>query len=105
VGASSLLGGLLLAGSATAPALIVYAERAEGERACMIEVQRRRLSSDALLAVARRWPGRRAIVVTGSDTPYRCVGEVVFTLQRAGFEAIEYRAGSPPRRAPRDVSR
>lgn len=61
----------------------------EGDGGCVIVVNGERVDSARLLAVASAWPSRQGIVRMKKDTPYRCVGGVVFTLQRAGVVKVQ----------------
>lgn len=47
---------------------------------------------DELLAVARKGAlrSRRARIDANEDTPYRCVGGAIFTLQMAGFNNVGF---------------
>ena len=42
-------------------------------------------SDDSLYAFLRSWRGRHAVVRAELDTPYRCVGGLIFALQRTHF--------------------
>ena len=65
------------------PELVVDAfEDGEG---CRILVNGETVTAERLLEIASAWPSRRGLVRMKRNTPYRCVGGVVFTLQRAGF--------------------
>jgi len=62
---------------------------------CTIEVEGRRVTSDELLAIARlEAKRRRRAAVTTDESPYRCIGSVVFTLQRAGFKGVGFLGGT-----------
>lgn len=66
---------------------------------CTIEVEGRKVTTDELLAIARpeAKSGRCAHVDSDmAETPYRCLGGVIFTLQRAGFENVGFVAEPPP---------
>jgi hypothetical protein len=61
---------------------------------CSIEVGGRRFAypteiGEPLLAFVRAWPNRRAVLNLIGDTPYRCIGGTIFTLQRAEFRKID----------------
>jgi hypothetical protein len=71
----------------SAPALVVTAQR-EGE-GCRITVEGERVANDRLLAIAKQATNRLGIVVYDKDTPYRCLGGSIFTLQRAGLKRVE----------------
>ena len=34
-----------------------------------------------------------ALIIAASDTEYRCIGAVIFDLQRAGFKKVSFNAG------------
>jgi biopolymer transport protein ExbD len=55
------------------------------EAPCFVEVDGERLSMEIFAASTRRWRGREAQLRGDPRTPYRCVGRVVYELQRAGF--------------------
>ncbi len=55
---------------------------------CSIHVDGRPIAERDFLAFARRWRGRKAHIRGDPRTPYRCVGGVIFELQRAGFREI-----------------
>ncbi|HYI49174.1 MAG TPA: hypothetical protein VEX35_11995 [Allosphingosinicella sp.] len=57
---------------------------------CTIQVEGRRIAERDFLAFARRWRGREAHIRGDPQTPYRCVGGVIFELQRAGFRQIGF---------------
>jgi hypothetical protein len=70
---------------AAAPAPLLVTARRHGE-ACRIIAAGRRVTSDQFTHLAERWPSRRAVFRMQQDTPYRCVGGVIFTLQRFGYQ-------------------
>lgn len=43
-----------------------------------------------------RWPNRRAILNMERDLPYRCIGGVVYTLQRERFQVIDLLVDGKP---------
>ena len=60
---------------------------------CSIEVQGKKLNLDELLVTARSEvrPGRRAQIDSDMEqTPYRCIGGAIYTLQLAGFEQVGF---------------
>jgi hypothetical protein len=71
----------------SAPALVVTAQR-EGE-GCRITVEGERVGNDRLLAIGKQATNRLGIVLYDKDTPYRCLGGSIFTLQRAGLKRVE----------------
>lgn len=86
-----------LAGQATTgdqqPYLVIVRGPAD---ACSAEVAGRRFTMDELLESARieAGKGRSArIIIETSDTPYRCIGGAIYTLQRAGFLRLDGAAG------------
>ena len=92
-----LLFGLLLGGAAliagciqvqsSASTLVVNVKR-DGD-GCHVSVNGERVTSDRLLEIGRNGRNRRAIVVFDKDTPYKCIGGAIFTLQRAGIPFVE----------------
>ncbi|WP_242008204.1 biopolymer transporter ExbD [Sphingomonas ginsenosidivorax] len=65
---------------------------------CSIEVDGRKVTTDELLAIARpeAKSGRRAHLDTDmGQTPYRCIGRAIYTLQRAGFTKVAF-ISKPP---------
>jgi hypothetical protein len=61
--------------------------------ACLIEAGGSRFSDAGganaeLLAFARAWNGRSAVVRAERDAPYRCIGGTIYALQLAGFDRI-----------------
>ncbi|MBB5709613.1 hypothetical protein [Sphingomonas xinjiangensis] len=47
-----------------------------------------------LLEVARKeaLPQRSARIIAVRDTPYRCIGGAIYTLQMAGFIHVKFKA-------------
>lgn len=83
---------LLIGCAARSPPLSVQVSRA-GD-GCSVEVGGRRFAypteiGEKLLTFVQAWPNRRAVLNLMGDTPYRCVGGTIFTLQRAGFQKID----------------
>jgi hypothetical protein len=60
------------------------------EAPCFVEVEGERMSVDRFAALARRWGGREAQLRGDSGTPYRCVGPVIYNLQRARIGRIGF---------------
>ncbi|WP_106639865.1 hypothetical protein [Allosphingosinicella vermicomposti] len=90
--ATTLAGSAALLGSCvrTAPAgvpLVVSAKR-DGE-GCLIIIEGERASSERLLEIGRATNKTRAIVIYFKDTPYKCLGGAIFTLQRAGIAFVD----------------
>lgn len=84
--AVSLLGACASVGEQTSPVLVNVSNDAQG---CRVRVDAERVSVERLLQVGRRSLGRKAIVVYAKDTPYKCVGMTIYTLQRAGLASVE----------------
>ena len=57
---------------------------------CAIQVEGRWIAMSDFPAFARRWRGREAHVRGRVDLPYRCIGNIIFELQRAGFRQIGF---------------
>lgn len=70
-----------------APPLVVNVKR-DGE-ACRVTVEGERVTSDRLLEIGRSATKRRSIVLYDKDTPYKCIGGAIFTLQRAGLTTVD----------------
>ena len=67
---------------------------------CSIEVDGRKVTMDELLEIAQpeAKSGRRAHIDSDmAQTPYRCLGGAIYTLQRAGFKDVGFIAEPPPR--------
>lgn len=64
---------------------------------CAIAVGGNAVTTDQLLDIARREvsKGKAARVMGGNETPYRCIGGVIYTLQRAGFTKVEFVSDAP----------
>ncbi|WP_294253748.1 hypothetical protein [uncultured Sphingomonas sp.] len=61
--------------------------------ACFAEVAGQKLTMDQLRTVAKpeARKGRKARIVSAlKNTPYRCLGGVIYTLQTAGFEQVDF---------------
>ena len=67
------------------PPLTVQVSQSGPEQPCLVRVGGREVSDAELLALARqaRRGTREAIVRAPLNTPYRCVGGAIATLQRA----------------------
>lgn len=66
---------------------------------CSIEVEGRKVTTDELFEIAQPEvkPGRRAHIDSDmTQTPYRCIGGAIYTLQRAGFKDVGFGATPPP---------
>lgn len=62
---------------------------------CAVEVEGRRIAMRDFRAFARRWHGREAHIRGAINIAYRCMGAVIFELQRAGFRRIGF-ISEPP---------
>jgi hypothetical protein len=68
-------------------------------QSCTIEVEGREVTADELLLIARREAKIRRGARIGTDmaeTPYRCVGGAIYTLQMAGFKDVKFVAEPRP---------
>lgn len=65
---------------------------------CVAEVGGRRISAAEFPAFARHWRGREAQLTMDINAPYRCVGAVIYALQRAGFRRIGFVSEPAPDR-------
>lgn len=79
-----LSGALALAGQAVEPAVDIRGD-------CETYVEGKKLTSDELEKRATNWRRQQVVVtVRGSaDTPYSCIGRVIFTLQKADVTRLE----------------
>ena len=67
-------------------ALNVYAAGNGSARApCRIVLDGVPISAEAVRTFVTRWRGREAHVRGAAETTYRCMGAVVYELQRAGY--------------------
>ena len=78
---------------------LVLAVGADG--ACTVEVGGRHFplaEGEAMEAEMRRLAagGRRAVVEGSGNTPYRCIGTVIYRAQRAGFTRVGFVAQPAP---------
>ena len=98
-----LIAAALLAAGCSHPAgnrpFAATVSRANG--VCLVQVDGQTVTSEQLLAIARREVGQRqrAQLLGAGDVPYRCIGQVIYVLQVAGFSAIDFKA-DPPSDAP-----
>lgn len=84
------------AGRARAVPFIVVARGPASS--CFIEVDGHKVTTDELLAIARPEvkPGRAArIDADMAQTPYRCIGGTIYTLQMAGLETSDLPLNQP----------
>ena len=70
-----------------APPLVVAVKR-DGD-GCRVTVNGERVTSGRLLEMGRSATRRRAIVLYVRDTPYKCIGGAVYTLQHAGLVNVD----------------
>jgi hypothetical protein len=87
---------LLLPGGTPQPYVVIVRGPAD---ACSVEAAGRKLTIDQLLKAARAEAreGRRARILTDMNgTPYRCIGGVIYTLQMAGFDEVDFDASVKP---------
>ena len=66
---------------------IVVSVKRDGE-GCRFTVEGQRATIDRLLLIGRGATKRRAIIVHDKDTPFKCIGWAVYTLQRAGVAKV-----------------
>jgi hypothetical protein len=70
------------------------------EHACSLRINGIEVSADALDLERLRSLGAthrgEAIVDTDPETPYRCIGGVIYNLQRAGFRVVAVRVNGIP---------
>ena len=83
VGRDAVADGLV---ASTDPANTLSISAANDGDGCSLVVGSRRLTSEQFTELARTWPSRRMTLTIAPQTRYRCVGGVIFTLQRYGFE-------------------
>ncbi len=98
--AAIVFGLALLAGcgqppAAAVPVAEVHVRGGHDGAPCVTEAGGRRIATAELPALARNWRGREAMMVFDVNTPYRCVGGVIYELQRAGVR-IGFVAEPPP---------
>ena len=62
---------------------------------CFVVVTRRRMTLDQFAASAGRWRGKSVQLETDSNIPYRCLGPVIYALQRAGARSIGFPSELP----------
>ena len=80
--------GLLCSCAAAAPPVRVHVGGDGVAAPCTVEVDGRRVAPESLATLTRPW--REAHITGAIDTPYRCVGAVIYALQRAGFRRIGF---------------
>jgi len=80
-----MIGLLMLAASPNAPPIV-----AVGGPPCTTELNGSPIASEALPSAILKSKGRRLGVVIryGPNTPYRCIGGVMFNIQRAGVKRV-----------------
>ena len=80
---------------------LVIQVRGDGEtQPCVAEIDGRRIDAERLAETARPWRERGARIAATMETPYRCVGGIIYALQRAGFTRIGFAAEPPPASEP-----
>ena len=55
---------------------------------CVVEVDGERMSLEQFAASVRRWRGREVHLRGNAQLPYRCIGPVIYVLQRAPVARI-----------------
>ena len=63
---------------------------------CTALIDGRRVSEEELRAVAAGWRGREVSIRNAPDVPYKCIGGVIFALQRAGAKPVGFISEPPP---------
>lgn len=94
----ALAGSALAAGCTKEPAPqppIAVPVGFEGGR-CVALIDGRRVSEAELQMAARAWRGREVSIRNAPDTPYKCIGAVIFGLQRAGVKSVGFISEPPP---------
>ena len=84
---------LALAGCASTPREAPFIVRVAGPSdPCVLNIAGQPTTLDQLLDIARREASHRRVakVVGDGETPYRCVGGVIYTPQMAGFLKVEF---------------
>jgi hypothetical protein len=76
----------------SAPPIILHVAR--GADACRIDYNGRQLTDDQLLVLARSWRGRGVRIEGERNTPYKCIGGTLFTVQRAGVKDVGFSVGA-----------
>lgn len=95
----ALLCGLILVAGCTSPAAEqVRLEVGLTDGRCTVAVNGRSMPFDPDTADLRRWRGRHITLVGAPDIPYRCVGGLIFALQRAGVRRIGFLSEPAPAR-------
>lgn len=85
---TALIACVLLPACVSRPPLLVDVSR-DGEEGCIVRVDQRQLGSEELLEYARTRRGGKAIVRADQDSPWRCIGGAIFTLQRSGLRILD----------------
>jgi|GEM_PF-3099858 len=63
---------------------------------CRLRAEGRAMTTDELIAAARKWHGRSVHLDVVGNTPYKCIGAAIFALQHAGVTGIGFIAEPPP---------
>lgn len=90
---------LALAGCVATPRQAPFVvEVAGASDNCTLNVAERATTLDELLDIARGEVSRQqvATVLGTSETPYRCIGGVIYTLQLAGFTEVRFDTPADP---------
>ncbi|WP_174296363.1 ExbD/TolR family protein [Sphingomonas bacterium] len=91
-----LLAGALIGGAAPLASCVLQREEAsplimnaqrDGE-GCRITVNGERVTSEQLVELSRSTSRRLGIVLYDRDTPYKCIGGAIYSLQRAGLRHV-----------------
>ena len=56
---------------------------------CRYRTERAGFTGKGLAAYAPTWRGRRALILAGPNSSYRCIGGAIYALQRAGVRRIK----------------
>lgn len=84
---AAILASCTNARSFEAPLVLSVQGKPEG---CRVIYERREVTGEELLAIARGYAGaKRGVVIYNVDTPYRCIGGAIYTLQRGGLASVD----------------
>jgi len=56
---------------------------------CRVTVDGQLVSQKQLLDISRRSAGRHGIIVFALNTPYKCIGTAIITMQEAGLQSVQ----------------
>lgn len=76
---------IALAGSAAQP---LQVRAIVEDRTCLVTVYGELVTDEALRALAQSH-GKTAVLGTDLRTPYRCIGNTIARLQKAGFKVLD----------------